>query len=113
MSERRVSDVTEFPEIPSVPELLSWYSKLNGRISFGSRPNAWSGHLDGEWLDVFVPAANVDFPVAHHLGRVPFAWFVADGGDLTRLASTPANNASQVWLRSTSPAGSLFRILVV
>jgi hypothetical protein len=113
---RRQSDVTEFREVPSVPELYEWYAKLNGRISLGSRPNSWSGHLDGEWIDVVVPAANTDFPVTHNLGRVPMAFFQCDlgtdAGPLRRNAATPAHTVNQLWVRTTSAAGSTFRIWV-
>jgi hypothetical protein len=59
---------------------------LEGRLSLGSGVHAsWSGNVDGQWLEVEVPAAaDIDFAVPHGLGRVPTAYFVG------RLAGLPA-----------------------
>jgi len=91
------------------------HGQLNGRLSFGTGPGLWSGHLDGEILDVTSPGADRDFPVAHNLGRIPIGWIPLSGDGLTRLNSTPGHTKTLLWVHSitAATAGFRLRILVV
>jgi hypothetical protein len=90
-------------------------TQLDGRISMGTGPGLWSGHIDGEILDVRSPGASRDFPVAHNLGRIPVGWLPLSGDGLMRLNSTPGHTTKLLWVHSstTATAGVRFRILVL
>lgn len=118
---RRPSDAKPFPRLTMPSGVLPSgapfnrdaeviHGQLNGRISLGTKMNAWSGHLDGELIEFTAPSANTDFPVTHNLGRIPLGWLPVSGDGLSRLNSTPAHTVRQLWLRSSS-AGRRFRVL--
>lgn len=136
---RQPSGVKPFPRLPQLPlepfvderqravvvqfneRLAEWFEQINGRLSFGDRLNAWSGHLDGERLIAFSAGDDglgkgVDFPVSHNLGRVPSGYIVTKNGSdtypLGQAPATPAANENVIWFRSLSAAGTRYEVLV-
>lgn len=134
MSERAQSGAVVFPKLPQLPldafkegaqrglvkqfneKLAQWYEQVNGRISLGDQLGSWSGHIDGERLVVLTAAVNVDFPVAHNLGRIPCGYIVTRAGDadfgLAQLDTTPAATANLIWFQSGAAVGTRYEILV-
>lgn len=52
--------------------------KLNGRLRFGNGDHATqSGNIDGQWIEVVTPSADVEFAVDHGLERLPAGYIVA------------------------------------
>lgn len=46
--------------------------KINGAISWGNGDHATqTGNIQGQWIEVVTPSADVEFVVDHGLGRVP------------------------------------------
>jgi hypothetical protein len=86
-------------------------SQLNGRISLGTKVNAWAGHLDAEIIQITAPSAGSDFPVTHNLERIPLGWIPLSGDGLSRVNSTPPHNTKQLWVRAAA-AGTRYLLLV-
>jgi hypothetical protein len=124
---RKPSEAKEFPQLKlpgaGFPETLQpavsvfnraaeeIHAQLNGRISMGTKPGAWAGHIDGEILQITAPSAATDFPVTHSLGRIPLGWIPLSGDGLSRVNITPAHTTKQLWLRA-AVAGTRYLLLV-
>lgn len=84
---------------------------LEGRLNLGTgRHASWSGHVDGQWLEVVLPTADTDFAVPHGLGRVPAAYILGGlsglrpgAGVWYNFYDSPVNaHTDQIlWLRCT------------
>ena len=124
---REQSKVQPFPLPPRLPAglfpgveefnkaLRAWYEQLNGKLSLGTQFGAWSGHVDGELIELTTKVSATDFATPHNLGRVPVGviLLLSDADTwLFRLASTPAHTDSFVWFQTNAAAGAVFRILV-
>jgi hypothetical protein len=119
---RRPSGAKQFPRLqlpagtlpPGSPfnrDAEQLQSQLNGRISLGTKANAWAGHLDAEILQITAPSAATDFPVTHSLGRIPLGWIPLSGDGLSRVNGTPPHNPKQLWLRAAT-AGTRYLLMV-
>lgn len=88
---------------------------LNGRLTFGTGVSgSRSGHIDGQWILLLSGGANVEFPIAHGLGRVPVEVFVGipDKASIIYTARRESWTKDTIFLKS-SAAATTVKILVV
>lgn len=96
-------------------QIQEWFNLLNGGVSLGTGPG-WSGHIDGEIVDVETSVgAGVDFGIPHNLGRIPVGFILlaatAAGGLISPQATT-AHTDTMLMVQHQGVVGDRYRIMV-
>ena len=90
-------------------------SKINGLLRFGTGDHATqAGNIDGQWIEVVTPSANLQFRVDHGLSRLPAGYWVLrrDKACIVYDSTVGGWNDRHIYLKCDTDTATL-RLLIV